>query len=576
MKISIIIPTFNRKDLLTPCIDSIKSHTDLSTGNVEIIVVSNGCVDGTQDYVKSLGEPFKLVSFDDAIGYTRATNEGIKVSVGDYLIFFNNDNVLLTQPRNEWLKFLIEPFLQNDKVGITGPLQLHDDYADEDVIIGFCLCISRKVINDVGGLLDEVFSPGGGEDIDLCCKVRNKGYIVKQVPREGKLGYSHTNTGEFQIWHKNNQTFMHIQEYTSWYVKRNGFYNTKKYNKNIRLNIGSGGIEYPGYLSVDLYDKRANIIMDITKLDFDDDSVTELLALHVFEHLNPYKALDILKGWYKILKPGGKLIMEMPDIEQLCKRFVSAGTGERYGILNAMYGSVNTTDVGDPSDITSPHLFGWFPQSLTDHLTNAGFTNIVFEPEMHPHPESNLRVVATKSGAILVVKSMMHLWNYDSYQQPFPYGDTITYKKAADFLSDCETIEDWGCGTAYFKKFVPRVKYIGVDGSRSKFCDVLVDLQSYTSSVDGILMRHVLDLNYNWKAVLDNALKSFKKKFVLILYTPFSDTTKQIATNWSSIPDISFKKTDITDMLLEYSYKYEELETDTQYKQEHIFYIEKF
>ncbi len=86
----------------------------------------------------------------------------------------------------------------------------------------------------------------------------------------------------------------------------------------------------------------------------------------------------------------------MPDIEQLCRRFVTANTGERYGILNAIYGSVNTTGVGGPDNITSPHLFGWWPQSLWDHLTNAGFTNIVFMDEKIPHPESNLRVEAEK------------------------------------------------------------------------------------------------------------------------------------------------------------------------------------
>jgi GT2 family glycosyltransferase len=397
--VSIIIPTFQHlEDLLKPNLQSLIEFTDLS--QVEVIVVANGCTDGTEEYVRSLGEPFRVVSFPDALGYTKATNEGVKVALGEYLIFYNNDNQLLGQPKNLWLDGLLEPFKNNPKMGVTGPLQLHDDYADQDVIIGFCLCVSRKVMQeamaDTGGLLDEIFSPGGGEDIDLCCKVRAKGYIVRQVPKEGQLGFSHTNTGEYPIWHKNNQTFKDIPEYTRWFVKRNGFYNLKRYNKAIRLNIGSGGIEYKGYLSLDLHDRRATIIMDATKLDFEENSVSEILALHIFEHLNPYKCLDILKGWFKVLKPGGKLVMEMPDIEMLCKRFVTASTGERYGILNAVYGSVNTTGEGEPSDITSPHLYGWWPQSLWDHLTNAGFVNVVFGPEKFPHPESNLHVEGTK------------------------------------------------------------------------------------------------------------------------------------------------------------------------------------
>lgn len=400
--VSIIIPTaFDKlESLLKPNLESIIQYTDMA--DVEVIVVANGCTDDAEGYVKSLGAPFKVISFPDALGYTRATNEGIKVATGEYLVLYNNDNVLLPQPKNRWMDQLLDPFKSNPKMGVTGPLQLHDDYADQDVIIGFCLCIKRSVIQgamvETGGLLDETFSPGGGEDIDLCCKVRAKGYMVRQVPAEGKLGYSHTNTGDFMIWHKNNQTFKDIEEYTRFIIKKNGLVNLKRYNKNIKLNIGSGGIEYPGYLSVDLHDRRANIIMDVTKLDFEENSVSEILAIHVFEHLNPYRCLDILKSWHRILKPGGRLIMEMPDLLELCRRFADpkTSTGQRYGIANAIYGSVNTTGEGEPSDITSPHLFGWWHQSLWDHMSNAGFTDIVIGPEKHPHPESNLCVEGTK------------------------------------------------------------------------------------------------------------------------------------------------------------------------------------
>src|SRR3990170_1139206 len=163
-KVSIIIQTFQHlQDLLVPCLRTLTEFTDLSA--CEVIVVANGCTDGTEEYVKSLGVPFKVISFPDAIGYTKATNEGIKVSRGEFLVFYNNDNELLAQPKSLWLKWLVEPFLGNPKMGVTGPLQLHDDYADADVIIGFCLCISRKVMQDAmadqNGLLDEIFSPGG-------------------------------------------------------------------------------------------------------------------------------------------------------------------------------------------------------------------------------------------------------------------------------------------------------------------------------------------------------------------------------------------------------------------------------
>lgn len=395
VKYSIVIPTYNHlEDLLKPCIDSIVRYTTME--DVEVVVVANGCVDGTREYVESLPSWAKLVWVDDAIGYTKATNLGIQASSGQYIVLLNNDTELLPQPHNTWLKMLEEPLKAQDG-GLSGPLQLFDRYANSWVLIFFCVMVKRELFDAIG-LLDEIFTPGGGEDIDFTVRANLAGYksvCVTETHFSPEVG---TNVGQFPIWHKDNRTFRDIDEYGKFIIKRNGLINCKRYNKDIRLNLGSGGIEHEGYLSVDKYDGRAHILMDITKLEFEDGTVSELLASHVFEHLNPYHALDILKDWHRTLKPGGKLIMEMPDLERICKAFVEASTGERYGLVNAIYGSVNTTGVGGDDNITSPHLFGWWPQSLWDHLTNAGFTAIQFMDEQLPHPPygMNLRVEATK------------------------------------------------------------------------------------------------------------------------------------------------------------------------------------
>jgi SAM-dependent methyltransferase len=145
-----------------------------------------------------------------------------------------------------------------------------------------------------------------------------------------------------------------------------------------------------------LNDPRSHVDMDVTKLDFDDGTVSEIMASHLFEHISPFKVEEMLRDWLRVLKPGGRLVMELPNIEELCRRFVTASKGERYGILNAVYGSVNTTALGLPSDITSPHLFGWWPEAMFDMLSHVGYVNIRFGPEQWPHPESNFRVEAEK------------------------------------------------------------------------------------------------------------------------------------------------------------------------------------
>lgn len=393
-KYSIVIPTYNHcDDLLRPLCESMMKYTDMS--QVEVIIVANGCKDNTKEYVESLGEPFKLIWSAEAIGYTKATNLGIKESIGEYVIFLNNDTELLPQSPNQWLEMMEEPF-SDPLMGMVGPLELFDNYSNHHVLIFFCAMVKRKIFDEIG-ILDEIYSPGGGEDIDFTIRVKKAGYksvpvsSVKYSPEEA------TNVGPMPIWHKDNQTFKDIPEYTKVIVKRNGLLNCRRYNDNIKLNLGAGGIDYKGFLSVDMYDARANIPMNITKLDFADNSASEIMASHVFEHLNPYHSVPILQEWLRVLKPGGKLSMEMPDIEALCKSFLKeTDYYKKMGILNAVYGSVNTTDVGGPDNITSPHLFGWWPESMLYHLQNAGYTEITFHPERWPHPCDNFRVEAYK------------------------------------------------------------------------------------------------------------------------------------------------------------------------------------
>lgn len=119
---------------------------------------------------------------------------------------------------------------------------------------------------------------------------------------------------------------------------------------------------------------------------------------------------------------------------------------------------------------------------------------------------------------------MIGLWDtfYKQVDYPMAYGPADTYRVAADFLSDVEYVEDWGCGKGYFKT-VSKVPVIGVDGSGQP--DIKVDLTNYRSAAPGILLRHVLDHNWDWDIILNNALESFTKKLVVILYLkPYSST----------------------------------------------------
>jgi GT2 family glycosyltransferase len=208
-KYSIIIGTYNHlHDALIPCIESIKKKTTLE--DKEVIVVANGCNNDTKDYVNSLGTSFNLFWYDEPLGFTAAYNKGIEAAQGEYIILLNNDIIILDEQETDaWIKVLEYPFFSKPFVGITGPSKFSWQCGNTiRYAIGFwCVMIHRRVVHDIG-LLDEIFSPGMGEDGDYCIRAEEAGYKLIQVPLEGhdKFGAG-TSNAHFMIWHKGNGTF---------------------------------------------------------------------------------------------------------------------------------------------------------------------------------------------------------------------------------------------------------------------------------------------------------------------------------------------------------------------------------
>lgn len=132
-------------------------------------------------------------------------------------------------------------------------------------------------------------------------------------------------------------------------------------------------------------------------------------------------------------------------------------------------------------------------------------------------------------------------------KEPGAYGKTDSYKLGAEWLKDCERIEDWGCGAGYLTNYVASERYRGIDGSKTHFAAEIVDLETYRSSVPGIFMRHVLEHNFSWQKILENALGSFTERMALVLFTPLvHGPTRNI--EWEDppgVPNLAFSPDDI-------------------------------
>lgn len=172
------------------------------------------------------------------------------------------------------------------------------------------------------------------------------------------------------------------------------------------------------------------------------------------------------------------------------------------------------------------------------------------------------------------------LWDYGEWRdrEIRPYGDETTYRMGLGWLAEtCKTIEDWGAGLAYGRRFAPEgVTYTAIDSSPSSepWVDVIADLRDYASpGPDGIFMRHVLEHNLDWEKILANALGSFRKRMVLVIFTPFGRETRPLSAG--AILDQSFCKDDLDKMLSPFEVREEHARTDTQFGSEHVYYIER-
>ena len=96
MKISVIIPTFNRIDLLKRAIDSVLNQ---SIKPYEIIVVDDGSTDGTSDMIQQKYKSIKLIQQKNS-GVSAARNNGIKNAQGDWIALLDSDD--------EWKKNKLE------------------------------------------------------------------------------------------------------------------------------------------------------------------------------------------------------------------------------------------------------------------------------------------------------------------------------------------------------------------------------------------------------------------------------------------------------------------------------------
>ena len=232
--VSIVIVSFNTRELTLDCVRSIMNRT--VTPGLEVIVVDNASDDGSSAALSELSarHPNLTVHRNDVnVGFAAAVNIGLRSARGDVLVIMNSDVIV---PDN-WMRGMLRA-LEDPNVGLVGPVtnsigneaKIRVDYSDLDemntfaqrwmkahvghqfeieVLAMYCLAMRRESFESIG-LLDEEFGIGWFEDDDYSHRARQKGLRVvcteesfvhhfgqasfEQLIREGK----HT-----ALWNKN-------------------------------------------------------------------------------------------------------------------------------------------------------------------------------------------------------------------------------------------------------------------------------------------------------------------------------------------------------------------------------------
>lgn len=217
MDVSVIVVSYNTRELLKDCLLSILKNTERLI--YEVIVVDNNSTDGSLQMIREMFPQVLLLYNKENLGFSCANNKAYRHSKGEHLLFLNSDTLILDgaiKKMNDYLK-------THPQVGIVGPKMLnylhqpissfqrfldikklflgskylkgildvkryrmnypsYDFTSIQDVewVSGACLEVRRDVFEKVG-LWDENYFLYY-EDMDLCYQVSKSGYRVVYYP----------------------------------------------------------------------------------------------------------------------------------------------------------------------------------------------------------------------------------------------------------------------------------------------------------------------------------------------------------------------------------------------------------
>lgn len=153
--------------------------------------------------------------------------------------------------------------------------------------------------------------------------------------------------------------------------------------KDLRLNIGCGKWCLDGWFNIDiavspLAKKTPELLCDIRSIPLPDACAVELMAIHVLEHVLRWDVEATLKEWARLLKPGGRMVLEMPDIIKCCRNVVNGLEGKKPDQLG-MWGIFGDVTLGDERML---HRWGYTFKTLAPMVAAVGLVDVTEQRTM--------------------------------------------------------------------------------------------------------------------------------------------------------------------------------------------------
>ena len=226
--LSIIITSYNTREITRNCLDSILKSLKKSSLNYEIIVVDNASLDDSVKMLKSLRiNDLRIIENKKNLGFGKANNQAVELASSDYILFLNSDILVLDSAIKELYKFykqnenminflggklLNKDMSQQASCGpfytlpiVFAALFLRGDYysltryspnklKEVDWISGACILTKKQYLQSINGFDENIFMYM--DEIDLLYRAKMKNYRVFFYPNARFIHLGSASSGE--------------------------------------------------------------------------------------------------------------------------------------------------------------------------------------------------------------------------------------------------------------------------------------------------------------------------------------------------------------------------------------------